>query len=550
MRTSSESSDILNSDANGSYDISFFASSIGHTIGLSQSVFAKFSGAKFSDLAQQWNEATDEERKAFLLEHHEAAHHGLLFSTPAGVLLWRLNQVLARDVHYISKTLTEFGMVVPGNRSPRTWLNSPDFVASLAPRKFAHPGRKSYLLKIVDAVERVHLFRELFFERNAACNHASLTIGELLGLCQFVYPYLATRCVVDPCVTWTTRLDPKTKVFPPGKTFNVVDIAESHAIAKELFILRAVGDRIGFEARLLEATQGQFGVCFKRSIEIAEHENEIRFSPHKIQMAAVIACSAKIDISQSGVVQLYLEEQLPWWKYTEDVFSAGAITQSLESLYSQLTVPLIGAGSKWLVLHVLDVPEPSGTGNEARVSNHLQTLSSFGLDLQMHLIHQGSKENLTFFLESMKYQDAPVPESVFDAWNAFLFLNQAFIEYSDAIFHRELDLAAIYKEDHPWRQLSGFASLELPAMQLLGHILNGAFTRRAIAMYTRSIVPRTDVIADKLYKFVREYYADSPEEGERFADSLSRLIREIFGKGRDLPFGLEHLREQTRERFI
>jgi hypothetical protein len=551
MRKSSESSDILNSDADGSYDISFFASSIGHTIGLSRSVFAKFSAAKFSDAAQHWKAATSEEQKAYLLEHHEAAHHGLLFSTPAGVLLWRLNQVLARDVHYISKTLKEFGMVVPLNRIPSTWLNSPEFGEALERQEFAHPGHKLYLLEIIDAVERVRLFRKLFFEKNAARNYPSLTIGELLALCQFVYPYLAKRCCMHSRVTWTTRLDPETKVFPPGKAFNVVDIAECHAIAKELFILRAVGDRIGFDARLADAIRGQFGPCITQSIEIAKYANEIGFSPHGIQMAAVIACSAKIDISQSEVVQLCLEEQLPWWKYTESVFSAEATLQSIESLHSQSTRPLIGAGSKWIVFYPRETGESSGSAY--RFSHYLQTLASFGLDLQIYLIHQGLKENLTFLTETVKHtlnhRDTPVPESVFNTWNAFLFLNQAFIEYSDGLFHRELDIATIYKEDHPLRrQLSDLVSL--PAMQLLAHILNGAFTRRAIAVYTRSTIPRSEVIANKLYEFVREYLEDFPQEGQRFADTLSLLINEVLAKGRDLPFGLEHLWEQTRERFI
>jgi hypothetical protein len=549
MRRSFESSDILNSDADGSYDISFFASSIGHTKHHSESVFAKFAGGPLSALGQRWKDATQKERKAFLLEHHEAAHHGLLFSTPAGVLLWRLNQVLSRDIHYISQTLTELGIRVPQQWSPEKWLNSLEFAAELARHKFAIGPQKFYLLEVIAAVEKLYLFKQVFFQVNAASNHARMTVGELLALCQFVYPYLQARCGTSPCVTWTTKLDPQTKVFPPGKAFNVLDIAECHAIAKELFILRAVGDREGFHARLHESTLGQFGPCFRRALEITEYRNEIGFNPHGIQMSAVVACSTKIELSQSETVELRLEEHLPWWNY--GATSLDSIKQCAEALHCQFTQPLIGDNSKWLVFYPIDL-RPSKRPDQT--FNFLRTLASFGLDIQMHLIHQGAQRNLIFLMETVKHLNRPMPQAAFDSWNDFLFLNKAFVEYSDAIFYVGLDLAAVYKKDHPVRQLPGFARLELPWLQLLAHIINGAVTRRAMAVYAGKAIPRSDVLADKFEKLVKEYHVEFPGQPQDawrgYAKNLSGLLTEIFGKGRDLPFGTEHLIELSRERFI
>ena len=556
MRVFFESSDILNSDADGSYNISFFASSIGHTRSYSESVFGKFAnGCRFSEMAGKWSEAAQEERKAFLLEHHEAAHHGLLFSTPAGVLLWRLNQVLSRDVHYISKNLAELGLSVPRNQSPRKWLNSPEFGAALKNHPFVVQEHKSYPMGVVEAIEKLSLFKQVLFEANAVTHHGDMTIGELLELFRFVYPYLSARCATGRRITWTTRLNLQDKVFPDEIAFNVMDIAESHAIAKELYILRAVGDRAGFRNRLDEATRGQFGACLKRAIEVSKHANEIGFNPHAMQMWAIAACSTRIDLTQdANDAELYIEEQLPWWGYSRETNHVESLKQCGASLHALSSQPLIGAGSKWLTFFPID----DTSSSPEQVFQFLQTLSAFGLDLQIHLMHKAAHQNLMFLFETLKHlvehHNAPFPQSAFEEWNRFLFLNSAFVEYSDAIFYRIVDLDAVYKSDCPLRQLPGFSRLRFPWLQLLGHIINGAITRRSMAAYTGLSVPASEVIVQKLEKYVlelREYFPEEPQEKwKQFAQSSGGLLRELLVKGRDVPFGSEYLVETSKERFV
>ncbi len=564
MLIHSESIDTLHSDADGTYDISFFSSSVSHGIKLSLDVFGKFSGKQLSALAPKWRVATDAEKKAFLLESHEAAHHALLFSTPAGVLLWRINQVLSRDMHFISKMLGEFGLEVPESKSPRKWMQSKEFFDILRVTQSIDKGRALYLLHVIKSVEDLLKFRKILFEKDGAVCYKDVTFGVFIELANRVYPYLAERCEVPFDVKWTTRLSLETKIFPSDKSFNVMHIAECHAIAKELFLLRAFRDFTALRSRQLEAVNGPFGQCISLAIDMTTTENEIGFNPHAIQMSALIACSTKIDLSQSASAEFCLEEHLPWWAFapskTMSNHSGGAVRQAIESFSSQVKQPLIGAGSKWLVFHpisLFDEIEDHGLdGAVSPIQDFIQTLSSLGLDLQMYLIHQGAMQNLQFLLKVFNHKGfsqttkARAYQKAYEKWEQFLLQNQVLIEYSDGILFRPVDLDQVYKEGHPARKLAGFERLDWPPLQLLGHILNGATARRSVAMYNRTQIPKSCVISEKIERYLIDLYADMPQGERGFIKGLVSLLEEVLVKGRDLPFGIKHLREITRDRFI
>jgi hypothetical protein len=527
----SPDSDGFHSDADGTYNVSFFASSVKHSMSVSQRVFGLFAGGGgFSRHAEKWRRAADEDRRAFLLEHHEAAHHGLLFSTPAGVLLWRVDQVISRDIRYISTTLNQLGIPAPHNRCPENWLRSSEFTELLA-RNPAKPEHKSYLLKVIKAVQLLRKFRALLFESDKLEYFADFTVGDCLDLFRFVYPYLAERCDLSWQGKWVTRLRKDTKLFPPERFFNIMDIAEAHAMAKELFILRAMGDRQGFEARAGRAVAGQFGAAFKVAMKIGRKDDDYGFSPHLVQMAALMALSTRIDLA-GNAGELVIEEELPWWRFSEGI-PASDLVRSAETLQAVAARPLIGAGSKWLMFYPIDF------GN---LETLLPTLASFALDLQINLFHRAAARNLLYLAKGVAARDASVQQREFDDWSEFLFLNQAFVEYTDGLFCRWVDLSTIYKDDHPLRDLQGFDRLEEPLFQLLAHIVNGLCVKRALAVYGKKHVATADIVTAKLIAFVSEHYADRRE-----MDALQRyvatVIDGVFGKKRDLPFGAGHLWE-------
>lgn len=551
MPRSFKGSQAFDSDGDGSYDVSFFASSVRHSSDLSKRAFAIFGDGKYSDASGDWMNAPYEERRAFLLEHHEATHHGLLFSTPAGVLLWRVNQVLSRDISYVSENLKALGIEVPVSKTPRAWLVSEEFVTRLRAHPSATSDHKSYFLKVIDAIEKHLQFREILFGKGAV-SYPDTTIGELIELFNFVYQYLAERCGVAPSIHWTSRSDTlDSKVFRPHTAFNLMDIIECHAIAKELYLLRAVGDLNGFKVRLEKATGGQWGLCLKQMIEMAKMPNEIGFSPHAIQMAALLACSGTIDIVQKEPLEVCIEDELPWWRLTgpENINSSGSYLRSIESLSALNSEPLIGAGSQWIRFSMAD-----DDGSASPAAQFIEDLSSFGLDLQIALIHRGAHQNLVFLMENLVHPQNTEPlEAAFEQWNSFLLLNKAFVEYDDTFFLFYMDLDQLHKQTSPLRQLPCFQRLYWPHNQFMAHLVNGALIRRTIAQYEHMLIPSSAIIMNKLDKFIADTYAEQFSESQ--CADLAQIIRSqialIFKEGRDLPFGPDHLFESTKgNRFI
>lgn len=338
MTSSSSENDVLHSEADGSYDISFFASSVHHSLAFSQEVFEKLSGANFSSLAAVWRACTEDERRAYLLETHESAHHGLLFSTPAGVLLWRLNQVASRDIHYIGRKLRESGVSTPADRSPRKWLNSVDFRASVGDLSIR--GGPSYLLYVIGELEKILKFRQIVFERQGPVVGQGMTAGEFIALANDVYSYLGDRCGLTVRGRWSTKRPVSSALFPENANFNLVDIAEVHAVAKELFVLRALRDLDGVAKRTSEFEEGPFGKCFRIAKRTAAMPNEIGFNPHAVQQLALLAFSTNVDLPQFEKGEHLIEEHLPWLVFCgEDSLSGMGIPRAFNSLVSQLSKP-------------------------------------------------------------------------------------------------------------------------------------------------------------------------------------------------------------------
>ncbi len=496
-------------------------------------------------MAVAWKAAITAERRAFLLEHHEAAHHGLLFSTPAGALLWRLNQSISRDIHYIAQSLNEFGVPIPSNRSPRKWLNGPEFVLALEHGK-GHRDHNAYVRSVVDAVEKLLSFRTLLFETDAENAYGHMTIGDCLKLFRFVYPYLAARSGVAWNYEWTTRLDPRTRLFPNGVILNFLDIAECHAMAKELYILRAVGDKESFRERTGEALAGQFGAAFKVSTDFAKINSDFEYSPHYVQLAALAALSTGLDVT-AGSGPLVIEDQLPWQRFSRDgAFSLGGFQQSLEALYTLQSKPLIGAESKWLIFHPIDLRKLGPDSSPDIIGALGRTLASFSLDIQIYLFHRASQENLRFLMGAIKRGNEAAPQEAFDAWNSFLFLNQAFVEYRDQLFHLPVEISAIYPSGHPLRTQREFCYLSTGPVQLLSHVVNGLCTRRSAASYSHHTVAKIDVVAPKIIAYISEHQPPGSEAGA-IKSFVTLLIEAFFGNGRDLPFGREHLQESSKK---
>jgi hypothetical protein len=504
MSSFARANDVLCSGNDGVYDVSFFAVSIRHSIERSRSVFAKMSGDSLAQLGGVWRDLDEEDRQAFLLEHHEFAHHALMFSTPAGVLNWRINQVISRDVQWILQKCHENKVAFADGLTPQQILSTREWQVAFKRRNNVDRRTKQELLLTIASLEDIIRLRRILFEPGAATKFADLTFGELLDLMKRCAAYLERRCEVRLCRDWRTRLPRDTKVFPEGKAFNLVDIAEVHAIAMELFVLRAVGDLDRLRQRVDQARKGPHGVALNIAIHATREANELGLSPHQMQMLALIACSSTLDVPPPSVKTVYLEDALPWWRFASaEPITAAIFLDGLRNCLAIVASPLVGPGSRWLQMAGGAWPLTDVSSVE-QLGAFVMSLSSLGLDRQIHAIHHGARLNWRYFLTQLETNFDLPQEIEFErlsgeAWRGQVQSAVLLAEYKDSLHFRYADFSELYPAGSPHRTtVKSLDQFGEPAYQLMSQILNGAVPRIMYAGYSGRLIPRLDTIEPKL----------------------------------------------------
>jgi len=550
ISSSAARSDVLCSGSDGVYDVSFFAASIRHTIGRSRDVFGQLSGPSLAAFADEWMSMDDEDRQAFLLEHHEFAHHALMFSTPAGVLNWRMNQVISRDVQWVLLKCGDFGVTFPEGATPRELVATKVWQAAVKRRNDVPRGVKHQLLLTIQGLEDVLLLRSILFGPGAAARHAELTFRDLRRLLNRTFTYLEMRCDATLRKDWRTRLPPDTKVFPPGRDFNLVDIAEVHAIAMELFVLRSIGDLEGLRARAARAARGPYGSAFQIAVEATKNVNELGLSPHQMQLLALISFASGLDVAPKGSGPIYIEDALPWWRFAR---GAGAVTmeiysEALANCLALATQPLVGAGSRWLQLANVGWYSLRNPSLET-IGAVTQTVAALGLDRQIHAVHRGARLNWRYLATQLeaslgKRVDVHFERLSGEAWRGEIQSAVLLVEYKDGLHFDYADYQILYPEGSPYRStVKDLDSYGSPSVQLMGQILNGALPRIMYAAYTGCAVPSLEVLKPKLSSYF---------ESESTAASMVDLIRLLLERGAAVADGhLTLVPESVRlERYI
>lgn len=453
--------------------------------------------------ADTWKDLNAADRQAFLLEHHEFAHHALMFSTPAGVLNWRLNQVISRDAQWILKKCEDFGERFSAITPPREVVSARGWQVAFKRRSDVPRDVKNELLLTINSLEDMIQLRALFFEPGASERFADLTFRDLLALLKRSFAYLERRCDVAFPKDWRTKLPLGTKVFTPDRSFNLVDIAEVHAIAMELFILRAVGDFEAMNRRIEEARNGAYGAAVAIAVDATREVNELGVSPHQMQMQSLIAFSATLDIRAPSTKELYLEEVLPWWRFaTKAAYQPATYIDALRNCFSISMAPLIGPGSRWLQLAPM-APNALPQTFEG-VSSLFMTLTSLGLDRQIHAIHRGATLNWRYLATQFEenFEDkAPFPFERLNGeeWRGHQQMAALLVEYTDGLNFQHADFDELYPADSEHRRtIPALEHYADPAYQLLAQLLNGAIPRVAYASYAGRAVPALSVLEPKL----------------------------------------------------
>jgi len=507
MSSSAQISEPLRSGHDGVYDISFLGASVRHGIDRSRAVFGAMNSPSLATMGETWCSLSEEDRAAYLLEHHEFAHHALMFSTPAGVLNWRMNQVISRDIQWLLLKCTEAGVDFDQLGCPRDLLTTRKWQRELRRQNVLDRATKLEVLRTIAGLEDVLLLRQIMFEGGAPAHFADLTFGELRSLLGRTHAYLSDRCDVPLNRRWLTRLPPTTKVFPKGRAFNLVDIAEVHAISMELFVLRAVGDLEGFRLRAERARAGPYGEAFGAAVGATSGANDLGMSPHQMQMMALLSFATGIDVRQGDEGPAYLEETLPWWRFTAgETLARTYYIDAARNCQTLCNTPLIGEGSRWIQL--MDAPfETRGARSLARIAAVAMTITSLGIDRQIHAIHGGASLNWRYLASQLEADGAAEFPQGFErvdykAWRGDLQRAVLLVEYSDGIYFQEAAFDHLYPPRSPARRMRHLGEYEHPMLQLAGQIISGAIPRINYAAYAGHAVPRLDVLTPKLAAYL------------------------------------------------
>jgi hypothetical protein len=508
----------------GTYGSSFFGYSVTHTIAESRRVLSALNGNYVKNKAV-WKNTSAQDKRLFLLEQHESAHHHLLASTPCGLLLWRLNQVISRDISWAKRKIAPYGVTPQPYAIPRNFYQKPEFFEKLVDNGCSK-DIADFICHVYGNVENSLIVRDIFFGAKSPCNkdYPSLTLGELSDRLNKAFEWMSQCCAIPWSRQWKVKGNRDALVFSNDCPINAHDIAEAHAVAHELSAIRSFGDKIGFNHRYNTV----FGTAYEAGLEVGRRDlpkaEDVEFSPSILRHRGLLAFCTCIDltVAQGSREDLFIEDHLPWLQFERyEIFAGESLQKAMETLNDLVTNSVYSPDSKWAVLKNMN----HDTGIEGFASN----MHWLGLDLQVHAFHRNAKTNLSYLLSYVKKEDF-----AYDQVSNQAIDNNYLIEYSDQLLTMTVDLKNIYGKN--WVQLIdlGFEKINNFGMQILCHLLNGATSRNTIAHFLRQQIPSPEIIAPKIATAIRELYSVEGVEKNRIEQdvtSVTSLITQLIENG-------------------
>lgn len=487
-------------------------------------------GATVADNRDGWLTLSAEQRKAHMIVRHEASHHRLLTGTPAGILLWRINQIIGRDVFYIRQALREEHVECLGEL--RAFLSSSTFLA-----KHARAGEKLEYVRrdVVPAVENLLQLREIMYGKLPGRRFGDLTFSDLCSLMNRSYAYMAARCGVDWSGVWRTRVGHE-KVFPQPRSPNARDLVEVEGASAEMWYARAFGDWQYAKGLHETAGRGPYAQMFAVVASLAPTSDPLGVSPFLMQLYCNVACSGNIDVVPAPTGDLYLEDHLPWTRcrlLDPAIGNAATVTDGIRVLDECRKSPLVGAAAQWLVY-------PHSQVRRQQPGHNLSLLSSAGMELQLWTIKESLANSLNFVSAAMM-SPSLVREDALNHWLVNAEMRLILKECEDEIELRLPNTGDVYSSTHPLR-LIDIDGIPFTAQLLLGNIAVGVAIGAAIATYEGHAFWNLEAIGRKVGEACRRQWAWTSEQAELVSQWIAGLL-DMGGS----PFGSDSLVQDQRK---
>ena len=490
------------------YDVSFLSASMQHGSKISRAVFGAMSGGKLSAKYSVWSKLTDAERDVYLKETHELAHHSLFVSTPIGVLNWRIEQVLSRDIGWVLHKLDTMGIDVPESVTPCNYLFSENFYSEITDKsKYSDSSVILFILETIQMIDDLYRFRRIVFGRLSS-EDLSMSVRDMIDLMNSVYSWLHDRCDANFVRHWHSNLPLDTPLFDHAAPFNAQNIAEAHAVSAELFRLRAIGDLDLFDRRLEDLRLGVHRTVLAQCDGYPSDGDGAQFSPYFVQQMCLLSFCGPVDVRAGERESALIEEALPWFRlpFVRDL-SSDAVLSSMRNLFELSNNPLIGPGSQWMQFRstpkTTDLDEVEGILDQIDPGEFLLSVTSMGIDLQILQIHRGISANYRFLSgimsDAIREQDPAFEYKGidFDEWNCEMIGTVPIIEYSDILLLNAVDMDEHYS-DHVIAETGWFEFFRGPVRQAFAIFLAGSSSRYNAAAYFGHFLPDYGAFVERL----------------------------------------------------
>ena len=491
-----------------------------------------------------WVKLSSKQKKIYLVEQHEFAHHRLLTSSLVGVLYWRMNQVFHRDIEWVVDQMSKLNLQPSSGMNLLEWLNTGGNVQlkNCLSEKYESDNDSlvSYYEELMDNVSNNLKLKDILFG-NFNNLPKEITRGEFCDIFNKWNSWSSKRCdlpiseenirneiSVDRFDERLYISDIRTRktdapLFPDGYAFNLDDLIEAHATFSELFNLATHNDDKGakklLENRLRYSQSSALMALMKYT---TSQEWKLGFSPFLAMQKIYLLFNSKIDICvQRDTGTQYLEDILPWLIYKERMASQGIekklYLEILSNMETAIKSSMVGAKSNWIKYPLVSMSVLLDNPSPKILYSFLQGVYSSSIHKALYVFHDNIFE-LYKLLAGMLNPDQAERSFAVRNWEKNSLENLALIEYIDGLsmFFQPLQKANSHIEAIP-------DIYKKPLVVLLGTIMSSAKTSLVKAYWLGNSIPHPKIIFDKLSQELKMLNLD-----QGFVSSTSNLFVKLY----------------------
>lgn len=518
----------------GHYRIATLATGLRHDLATSKQVADILGNGSLARRSGEWQALSDEFRSIWLAEEHEFDHHYLMAATPFGLLIWRMTQVLGRDIQWLDRKIRASEVFLPVS-CPSEHFYSFETKESLSKQKIIDDAPPEYVLDVISNMENIDTLLSVFVGSDAKTKHSGMTRGELASRLSQAHEYMRQRCLastLSPQPRWIAR-EPSKLVFPPSSLGNARDLVESHAVLHEAERLFAVGDIEAAKRRVTMARNPEHGPMIDFFVSRAENpQNPLGWSPFHARMAIKFSLCGAIDLgmAEDREEPLTLEDELPWTRIDGSrplrEVSGQTVISALKNLNKMAINPIIDESSNWIQYHRIDFEGGFPTDKDAE--RYISSLSSIGTDTQIYILKASAGNLLEFIGSIVQTGDQAKADAIYDKWRRAGISLHGLLEYSDHISTPLELVERVYSERHPITSMDDFTWIKSIVHFTLGQLIGGYFNGVSIDIWHGVDVPKIAPVSSKLANHFLSEFATESTYGQ-WLEAVSGFLSMIDG---------------------